>query len=468
VGAVTLDGRSRVTVIGARRRLDVALPRAAPIGEYSAGLASLCGQDRPGVLPSAWSLAIGGASPLPLTASLAESGVVDGTVLYLRDVAREPQVQATVEDIPELIGEEAETQREKSWPRALVVMTSGLAWLAASAGLAFSGPRAGLITPAVTLVVAGLMLLGTAWALAQRKALAPPALCALISLTAIPCLTVAGGLLGEALAGRAFLWVGAIAGANAAALMSLAATPEAVILLVELLLAAAMVLAPLLVAVHATGVQVAAATVVATLSALGLVRLAAAHATVWSHRHPSQAASMANVATDLLIRSRHLLTVLVAGPSVALAVALPVLAFSGDGFALGMAAAASAALVIRAHQVGFAEELLPVGGAGLIGLFAVIAALAERTWRSAGAVTAVLTVAGLALVLGGAMVAILGTGGEPPPDIPAGFPPGAGRPDRRKLIDIVGVLCMIAAVSLALGVFGVFHDLMGMGRGMVR
>jgi hypothetical protein len=464
---VMLDGRSRVTVIGARRRVDVALPRAAPIGEYSAGLASMCGQHRSGVLPPAWSLALAGAAPLPPTASLAESGVVDGAVLYLCDVARDPQVDATIEDIPELIGEEAESQRGKSWPRALVVMISGLAWLAASAGFAFIRPRGGLITPAVSLVVAGLLLLAIAWTLAQRKALVPPALCALISLTAVPCLTVAGGLLGEALVGRAFLWVGAIGGASAAVLMSLAATPEAVILLVGLQLAVALVLAPLLVGVHATGGQVAAAAVVATLSVLGLVRLAAAHVTVWSHRQPAVATSMNNVATDLLIRSRRLLSMLVAGPAITLAVALPVLAFSGDGFALAMAGAASAAVLIRAHQAGFAEEHVPLGGAGLVGLFAVAAALAERAWRAGAAVTVLLTVAGLALVMGGAIVAVFGTGSEPPHDIPAGFPAGAGRPDRRKFIDILGVLCLIAAVALALGVFGVFHDLMGMGRAMV-
>src|ERR1700729_1328372 len=96
-----IDGRSRVTVIGTRKRVDVALPAAAPIGEHSAGLASLCGpaQASPGALPPAWSLAVAGGAPLPLSASLEESGVLDGQVLYLRDLARDPGVHWTAEDI---------------------------------------------------------------------------------------------------------------------------------------------------------------------------------------------------------------------------------------------------------------------------------------------------------------------------------------------------------------------------------
>jgi hypothetical protein len=462
-----IDGRSRVTVIGARRRVDVALPAAAPIGEYSAGLASLCGQDVRRTMPQAWSLAVAGAAPLALSASLADSGVVDGQVLYLRDVARDPGEEMTIEDIPELIAGQAEAQRRDGWPRALVAITFGLAWLAATAGFAFSRPGAGLITSSV-LIVSGLLLLAVAWALAQRRVLASATLCVLISLTAVPCLAVAGGLLGQDLGGRSFLWVGVIAGSSAAILMSLAATPEAVVLLVALQLAVALLLAPLLIAVHATGDQVAAATVVAMLSVLGLAKRAAAFVTVWSHRPPSRGKPMVNVATDLLIRSRHLLTVLVAGPAVALAVALPVLAYSRNVFGIAMATVASFALVIRARQAGFAEELIPVGGAGLVGVFALLGALAEQLWHTRIAVTATLAVAGLVLVASGAIASGMRRSAGPAQELPAGFPAGADRAGRRKFIDVIGVLCVIATVTLALGVFGVLHDLMFAGRGMIH
>jgi hypothetical protein len=214
-----------VTIVGASKRVDVALPSAAPIGEFSAGLAKLCGQDRRGALPSAWSLAVAGAAPLPLHASLADSGVVDGQVLYLRDVARDPAQDATIADIDELVAGESANQRRR-WPRPLVVMSFGLAWLSATAGVAALSPGAGLIAPAVSLIVAGLLLLATGWVLAQRRTLAPPIMCLLASLAAVPCLAAAGALLAEALAGRSWVSLGALAGATAAVLMGMAATPR--------------------------------------------------------------------------------------------------------------------------------------------------------------------------------------------------------------------------------------------------
>jgi WXG100 protein secretion system (Wss), protein YukD len=462
-----LDGRSRVTVVGARKRVDVALPSAAPIGEYSAGLASLCGQERPGALPPAWSLALAGSAPLPLHASLADSGVSDGQLLYLRDLARDPGTEPAVADAEELIAGEAEDQRRRGLPRALVVMSFGLAWLAATAGFVWWRHGPALIPTAVTLIAAGLLLIGTGWALAQRRTLAPAPLCVLASLTSVPCLAAAGALLAQAVAGHSMWWVGVICGANAAVLMSLAATPEAVVILVGLQLAVALLIAPLLVAVHANGVQAAAATVVATLSMLGLAKLAAALVTVWSQRLPRDDRALAHAATAMLVRTRRLLAVLVAGPALALSVALPVLALSRNGFGLALAGVASVALLVRAQQAGFTGELLPVGGAGLVGLFAVLVAVAEKIWTAWLAVTLVLTVAGLVLVACGVVGAIRRPGGEPVPDMPAGFPPGAGRPDRRRFVDIIGMLCVVASVSLALGVFGVFHELMGMGRAMV-
>ncbi len=232
-------------------------------------------------------------------------------------------------------------------------------------------------------------------------------------------------------------------------------------------LTVALLLAPLLVAVNATGTQVAAATVVAAVSMLGLAKMAAALVTVWSNRRSSDGTGLANVATEMLIRSRRLLLVVVAGPTFALAVALPVLAFSRNEFAIAMAGVAGAALLVRAQQAGFAEELVPIGGAGLVGLFAVLAALAERIGRTETAVTLALTLAGLALVAGGAVAAVLRTGAGPAQDLPPGFPADAGQPDRRKFIDILGVACVIATASLALGVFGVFGQMMGTGRGLV-
>ena len=239
-------------------------------------------------------------------------------------------------------------------------------------------------------------------------------------------------------------------------------------MLIGLQLAVAMIVAPLLIVVGATRAQVAAAAVVAMLAVLGLSKVASAHVTVWSNNQLPGAADGASSVTTLLVRSRRLLTVLVTGPALALAWSLLVLAFAGGNFALAMAGVAGVALVVRARQAGFVDELVPIGGAGVVGLFGFAAALAERIWHVGIASIIVLTAAGLALLAGGAIAAVLHADTGPPPDMPPGFPAGAGPPDRRRrFIDIVGMLCTISTASLALGVFGVFHELMAMGRAIV-
>src|SRR5215510_12536199 len=97
----TLDGRSRITVVGGRKRVDVAVPTATPVGEYATELAQMCGQTRRGIMPPAWSRA--GAPALPLGASLADAGIGDGQVLYLHDVTRDPGDAAEVDDIDEMV-----------------------------------------------------------------------------------------------------------------------------------------------------------------------------------------------------------------------------------------------------------------------------------------------------------------------------------------------------------------------------
>lgn len=461
-----LDGRSRVTVVGTRRRVDVALPSAAPIGEYSAGLAHLCGQEQRGTVPPAWSLAVAGDAPLPLTTSLADSGVVDGQVLYLRNLARDPGGEAVVMDVDEAVAGAADSQRRHGWPRPQLVLALGLLWVAAASGLALrysTGP----LQIATSLVIAGLLLSGTAWALAQQRPAVPAVLCVLASLSTLPCFSVAGALLAGTLAGAGFVWLGGLAGATAAVLMSLAVTPEAVVILLGVPLAVALLVAPLLILMRASRVQTAAAVVVAMLCVLGVAKVASGYVTVWA-RGQDDDAGMASSATALLVRHRRLLTVVVTVPALALAVALPMLALSGNGFGLAMATVASIGLLVRAQQAGFANELVPLGGAGLAGLFAVVTSATGRLWHNGTAVTAALLAGGLVLVAGATVAVVVRAGGEEPPEVPPGFPSGASRSRRgRRFVDLVGAFCVALSVVLALGVFGVYGDLMGMGRGMV-
>jgi type VII secretion integral membrane protein EccD len=462
-----IDRRSRVTVVGDRRRLDVAIPAVAPVGEYAPRLAELCGQERGGPLPRVWSLQAAGAAPLPLDASLADHGVTDGQVLYLSDLAGDPTAGPVVEDIDELVGAEAETQRGAAVPRSRIVIGLGLAWLVATAAAAvWRGNGNGQLAVAGGLITCALLLIATGWTLNQRRAAVPAALRLLVSLTAVPCMAVAGEWTARFAGGPAFGWPGAIAGANLAAVMAIAATPEAVIFAIEVQLAVAAALVPLLIALRATGVQTAAATVIAALSLIGLSKRIAAVITTWSQRTPPDAQSTAHAVTQLLIRARRLLTVVVVGPTVALAVALPVLAFSRQPFAMALAAVAGAALLIRAEQSGFTNELVLIGGAGLVGVFGVLGGLIWWLVPSGPLALILLAVCGLGLVAAGAIAALTGLHSEATEttEVKVGGVPM--RPVRRRFVDVVGMLCMIASASLVLGVFGVFEQLTALGRGM--
>jgi hypothetical protein len=459
-----LDTRSRITVVGARKRIDVAVPATTPIGEYVAGLADLCGQDGRGPLPAAWSLALAGAAPLPLDTSLGSVGIVDGQVLYLRDLARDPGADPVVEDVDELVAAQARAQRDRNMPPGLVVMALALLWLGGTAVLALRY-QAAPIGPATLLIVAGLCLLGGGWSLYQRQGHIPAPLRLAVSLTAVPCLAIAGALVAHALAGGAYAWCGAIAGANVAMLMALAAVPEALLVAVELQFAAAAGLAPILVLAGAGLTQAAAAAAVVALALLGLSKTLAATIALSVQRPTRRASSVAHAVTELLIRSSRLLTVVIAGPSVALAIAFVVLAASGNGFAVALSAVAGVALLVRARQRGFTNEVVFIGGAGVVGLFAALTALLATV--AGGLTVGVFAVAGLGLLALGSALTMMRRPQPAPPAAGVTAAVVAVRPDRYRFIDVIGVLCHIACVSLALGVFGVFADLMGMGRGMV-
>jgi len=460
------DRRSRITVIGGRRQLDLAVPAAAPVGEYAPRLAELCGEPPGGPLPHAWSLQVAGAAPLPIDASLADHGVIDGQILYLSDLTTDPTAGPVVEDIDELVGSEAETHHQASVPRSLLVLGFGLAWLVATTVVAWHGHGTGQLTVAVGFIVCALLLIAIGWTLDQRKAPVSPVLRLLVSLTAVPCMAVAGAWTAQFAAGPALSWPGAIAGANIAALMAMATTPEAVILVIEVQLAVAAAFTPLLVLLRASSVQTAAATVIAALSLIGISKRLAAAITTWAQGADSGAPSTAHAVTQLLIRARRLLTVVVAGPAVALAVALPVLAFSRQPFALALAAVAGLALLIRAEQSGFTAEVVQIGAAGMVGVFGALAGAIWWLVPMGPLAVLLLAICGVVLV-GASAVATLNSQRKDAPEtteIKVGGVPV--RPIRRRFIDVVGMLGMIATVSLTLGVFGVFGQLVALGRTM--
>ncbi len=276
-----VDSRSRVTVVGIRRRVDVAVPTAAPIGEYVAGLAELCGQDQPHPLPASWSLATAGNAALPIDASLGSAGIADGAVLYLRDLAQGPGHRSGRRGCRRVGGRPARLQPPgTSVPVGLIVLCFGLVWTVAAALLTWRHTEA-LIGPAVVLATVALVLVAAAWSLHQRPAQVPAGIRLAVALAAVPCLAVAGARLTEAMVGPAYGWCGAVAGANVAALLALAAIPEGILLAVAVQFAAGALIMPLLVIARATPAQAAATVVLLGLALLGVSKLLAAAIAAW-------------------------------------------------------------------------------------------------------------------------------------------------------------------------------------------
>jgi type VII secretion integral membrane protein EccD len=455
------DGRSRITVVGARRRVDVAVPSAAPIGEYADGLADLCGLAGRGVSPPAWSLAPVAGPALPLGASIGEAGVADGQVLYLQDITRDPGAAPAVDDIDELVIGEAQRLRDRGGPRGIGVILIGLVWLAVTAAYFFLTGGDEVIPAAVSLTVAGLLLLSTAWALEQRQARVPSALCLGMSLSSIPCFAASGAILATGLTGPATVWLGAVIGANAGALLTLVATPEPVVFAIELPCAIAAAVAGTLVSVHASAAQAAAAVVVVALGLIALARPTAAAITVFHRRVRSGGRDAAHITTDLLIQARQLVAVVIAAPVLAAAVCLVILASSEDPFSISLAGVVALGLAIRARQSVVRLETAQLGGAAAVGLFAVLIAVTEYL---PGDVWVPVILVGVGLIL--VMVGITSTLTAEP--APTGAGPAEWGPPPRRGIDSTGPILSMLIAPLAMGAFGVLDQLVVIGRGILH
>ncbi|HEY3505728.1 MAG TPA: EsaB/YukD family protein [Actinocatenispora sp.] len=459
-----LDRRSRITVVGSARRVDVALPSESPIGEYVVGLADLCGETGGGVMAPAWSLAPAGDQPWPVATSLAEAGVADGQVLYLRDSADDPGTAPVVEDIEELVAADAREHRESTGHRGVLTVWLGTGWITLTAAVVALRPPGGGLVAAVGLALVAIVLLALAWALNQKRARLPAAACLAVSLCAVPCLAAVGGLVGQSLGGGLF-WCGVVVGANAGTLMALAATPEPAVLAVEVPLAVAGAVAVVLAVLHADAAQTAAATAVTALALVALARPLAGLVAAWSARMPKDAAGVAPTTARLMLRARQLLALVLAIPAVALVVALPALALSGDPWALGLAGTAGVALVVRARQVGFAAEVIPLGAAGAVGLFGLVGASAYRYLGMNAAVWALVLLGGLLVGVGVAVTVLHRP--KHTDDEHAAFGAVVDSRDRGRFVEVIGVACIVVSAVLAMGVFGVFDDLFAMGRAIV-
>lgn len=356
-----------VTIQAARRRVDLALPAAVPILEFTPILATLCqvtaGPHREAT-PPAWTLARPAGEAFQLSATLASEGVLDGEVLHLVDAAvwRAPSVSDLADAVTEVL------EGGRRWTAAATAWFSAGTALAALLLLASVAIAAGLVdrsAGALALVVAGALAAAALFlpAVAARR----PA-----QLAVAAGAVVLAGLGGWGLAGADSGPAGLAAAALALTAALLATTPVAPALGPGAALTAGVL--ALAFAGEARGAGAAqAAAVVAVAGVIGIRLWPALISSGLSAfvGEPSPAAAEAAAR-----RSRRLLASLSGGTALALALSALVLLASAGPFAIGLAAAVGAGLLLRAQAYRFLPDVLPPALAGAAVLLALEWALA--------------------------------------------------------------------------------------------
>ncbi|MER5464643.1 type VII secretion integral membrane protein EccD [Streptomyces sp. NPDC002668] len=448
------DERCRITVVGTRRRVDLAVPARAAISEYTPTLLRLTGQEEEDeTFPAVWSLALPGAKPLSPGASLTESGVADGATLYLRDVAAGEFDEPLITDLDELVSEaNEEGLRWDTRHRALTLLFLGLGGMAGAlgwfVGLAVEAPRFPLVGPAASMAGLGLTLL--AWHATRRTwPLALPVRLGM-ALSAVPLLAVSAVLLPTVLDTTARTVIAGSVGALAGALAARLAVNHVITLTTLVVSAVLLPTAGLLSGFGANGAESAAVVAALAMGSLGVVPMLSGHLVALS-APPGEDSATGEAIPELVRRGRRVLAGLTQLLSAALIPALVLLATSDDAYGLVLAVCVSGALLLRAGQLKITAAVLPAVVAGTTGLLAVAISapgeLGAPDWAGP-----------LAGLLAGAVM--LGAG------LIRAFPEGEPTGERPAWISGLSSTLALAAVPLAVGVFGVFGRLMEMGESM--
>jgi type VII secretion integral membrane protein EccD len=455
------DQRCLLTVVGEQNQVDLAVPADAPITEYIDLLARLCGQPEDDALPPAWSLAPVGAAPLPLTATLAQAGIVDGQVLYLRDLLAAEGDEPVIRSVGELVAEFGDRRDAIRWDtpariRALVLL--GGAWLiAAFTYLGVTGRGGFGVAPLAA--IAGLMMAGTARVLGRYPHVLAPPLRSALGCGVIPCMALAfmlalgTGSLPVNATGLLDAEIGAVVGCG----LALAAVPGVALAAVTLLLMVAGIAQVVVLVTGGTGSAAAATVVVLGVLFIGLAPRAAGLLTAGSWLRPPSPfpapEADPQLLADQVTRARRALILITAVCALAAGAALPVLARDPRPFPLALAAVASLALLLRAGTFGFLDEALAPLLAALTGAFATAAALAH--WSATSPLLLpLLLLAGLTALCVGVPVLLWH------PAAAWGRPSG-GAPGRHR-----GALtfCQLVLPALLFGVYGGFSALYHLGN----
>jgi type VII secretion integral membrane protein EccD len=446
------DERCRITVVGRRRRVDLAVPARAPIAEYVPTLTRMCGQETDETFPAAWSLALPGARPLPPSVSLVDAQVTDGATLYLRDVVEGETDEPLITDIEELV-EEARGgwDRWNTRHRAYTVIGIGLAMVVVAIAVLTLGspdaPVAGLVA-----IIGGFGSALLAGSAARRGWPVPVPLQLTVALAACPLLALAGYSLPVVRTGSGAAVIAAAVGATVGALAAVLAVLDASTLLVLLLTAVALPVTLLLVLVRATPVESAAVVGVVTLILLSAAPTAAGRLVALapsrggSNAPPDPAAEIAAI----MNRGRGVLITLALVSSLIGALCLLVLGNSTDPFAIALALCLSLALLAQAGQSDVPVAVMPALVAGAAGLVVLAMRVPVHVFHQEAAAAALMT-----FVLGAGVLGIgLAMASMRSTNIAE---------ERPSWFGTVGVTLLAFSAPLAVGVFGVFQHLAHLG-----
>jgi hypothetical protein len=464
-----VDQRCRVTVVGARKQADVALPARAAIGEYANSLAVLCGQAEMDGLPAAWSLSVAGRPPLPSSASLEGAGITDGQLLYLRDLTEGEYDEPVVLEVDERV---ASTLDRISGPRwsagtmASAALVVSAVWLTAAAIFWLVTARGSHTLAGSVALGAGCALAVGAWVGRAERLGITRAMRLTLALSVVPCWASAGWFIGMASAGGELKDPGALAtalvglagGAMAGALAALTAAPGIATTTLSVLAVGAGAAAWLFVGLGTGRQEIAAVVAVAAYGLIVLSPTIASHMTaVWQELSREED-------TELAVIWAYWLTLSCTAIACAsLAVTLALAGSARDPYDIALALVLSCALLLRAAGCKLLAEAVPIVAAGLTGLFAVAMEapryLGQPAWVSAAAVSALglaALVMGMALTFGHAAKHPAGTSRE------TTAPGSAGR--GTAAVRVALTLCWVAALPLAAGTFGLFGHMVSMGR----
>lgn len=439
----------RVTVVGSRRRLDLSLPGGVPVAELLMELAEMLGESGDGV-PARWGLVRVGGGALDLERGLAEQGVAEGTMLFLRDLTSLPLPPA-IDDYAERLGVAVDAQPGR-WTRytarTLIAGGAGVCLVGAGASLVVFGDRGERATAGIV-GVALVSLIG----LALNRGVGGRSFGALLALAALPLWAAAGiglgGVVGADATGMVAAGLGSVSlGAAFAVMVAGDRVIPASLAVIAATAVPALVLGGCSLA--GVGLQVGAA-LICPLQLGGLALVAPLAARLAGIYDPGSTQLGAQ-----LRRGRDLVAALLIGVAVSLAASSAVLAVSGGWFARGLVVAVALAAAAKARHFRFAAEVAPLLAAGLAGLltleYPLSASLAIGA-RGIGGAAGLLIADGLVLfILAAAARTFQGW------DLSARW---------RRWLRRLDALATAASVPLALGVIGAYEAAAHFAHGLV-